>query len=336
MSSPSLEQTDDRARSRLSRLDLTDMQSGVWLVLLLILAVGWIVVGPNFVSGGNLTNMMVRAVPLGIVAMGQTMVILGGSLDLSVAYLISVTAVLSAYVMDGDPGRIPLAIVIALAVGVAVGLINGLLVTKGRANPLIATLGTGLVMKGLLSSRFAAQTGSAPREFQLLGYGRVLGFIPLSVLLLLAVFLVAWWLTRGTRFGAHLYAIGGSKDIARLSGVRDDRVIIGAHVWCSITASITGLFLVARLGAGAPWVGPDGLYDLESIAAVVVGGTALLGGRGGAPGTLAGVLLLAVLDNLFNQMQVDGFLKSVLRGAIIIVAVASYALRTKRKDVDIA
>lgn len=332
----SQERREGGAPARTSRFDLTDMQSGVWLVVVVVLAVGWLLAGPSFVSGGNLTNMMVRAVPLGIVAMGQTMVILGGSLDLSVAYLISVVAVLSAWVMDGDPSRVPLAIGVALVVGLVVGLINGVLVTKGRANPLIATLGTGLVMKGLLSSRFAAQTGSAPREYQILGYGRIGGFIPVAVLLLLAVFLVAWWLTRATRFGAHLYAVGGNKEIARLSGVRDDRVIIGAHVWCSLTAAVTGLFLVARLGSGAPWVGPDGLYDLESIAAVVVGGTALLGGRGGVPGTLAGVLLLAIIDNLFNSLQVDGFLKSVLRGVIIIVAVASYAMRSKRKDVDIA
>lgn len=332
-------QLEDQAgtlRSRLSRFDLADMQSGVWLVLLAVMAVGWVMAGPDFVSGGNLSNIMVRAVPLGIVAMGQTVVILGGSLDLSVAYLISVTAVLSAWVMDGDPANIPLAIVVALAVGLLVGLINGLLVTKGRGNPLIITLGTGLVMKGLLSSRFAAQTGSAPREFRLLGYANLGGVIPVAVVLLLAVFLAAWWLTRGTRFGAHLYAVGGSKEIARLSGVRDDRVIIGAHVWCSLTAAMTGLFLVARLGSGAPWIGPDGVYDLESIAAVVVGGTALLGGRGGVPGTLAGALLLAILDNLFNSLQVDGFLKMVLRGVIIIAAVASYALRSKRKDVDIA
>ena len=336
MSSPPRERTTDPVRSLLAKFDLTDMQSGVWVVLFGVLAVGWILAGPNFVGGGNLTNILVRAVPLGIVAMGQTLVILGGSLDLSVAYLISVVAVLSAFVMDGDPNNIPLAIGVGLAVGAGVGLVNGLLVTKARANPLIATLGTGLVMKGLLSSRFAAQTGSAPREFQLLGYGRIWGFVPLAVLLLLAVFAIAWWMTRGTRFGAHLYAVGGNKEIARLSGVRDDRVIIGAHVWCSLTAAMTGLFLVARLGAGAPWIGPDGLYDLESIAAVVVGGTALLGGRGGVPGTLAGVLLLAVLDNMFNALQVDGFLKSVLRGVIIIAAVASYALRSKRKDVDIA
>jgi len=330
------DRSDDPVRSLLTKFDLTDMQSGVWLVLLAVMVLGWILVGPDFVSGGNMTNMMVRAVPLGIVAMGQTLVILGGSLDLSVAYLISVVTVLSASVMDGDPNNIPLAIAVALAVGVGVGLVNGLLVTKGRANPLIVTLGTGLVMKGLLSSRFAAQTGSAPREFQILGYGRIGGWLPLSVLLLLAVFMIAWWMTRSTRFGYHLYSVGGSKEIARLSGVRDDRVIIGAHVWCSVTAAITGIFLVARLGAGSPWVGPEGVYDLESIAAVVVGGTALLGGRGGVPGTLAGVLLLAVLDNMFNALQVDGFLKSVLRGVIIIAAVASYALRSKRKDVDIA
>ena len=142
---------------------------------------------------------------------------------------------------------------------------------------------------------------------------------------MLAVVLVAWFLLRYTRFGHHLYAIGGSEETARLSGVRSARALIGAHILCSLTSVLTGLFIVSRLRAGAPWVGPDGNYDLESIAAVVLGGTALSGGKGGVLGTVAGVLILALLDNLFNQLEVNTYLKDVLRGVIIVAAVAAYS-----------
>jgi ribose transport system permease protein len=119
--------------------------------------------------------------------------------------------------------------------------------------------------------------------------------------------------------------------VARLSGVRTGRVIVATHVLCSICAGIAGLLLAGRLGAGAPTVGTDGGYDLESIAAVVLGGTALAGGKGGVPGTVGGVLLLAVLDSVFNQLEVNAFFKDVVRGVVIVAAVAVYARRTTRR-----
>ena len=186
-----------------------------------------------------------------------------------------------------------------------------------------------LVLRGVLNSSFDNFAGAVPEQFQTLGYGAI-GPVPLAVLLFAAVVLGAWVLLRSTRFGHHLYAVGGGEETARLSGVRSGRVLIGAHMLCSLTCVLTGLFIVSRLRAGAPWVGTDGNYDLESIAAVVLGGTALTGGRGGVLGTVAGVLILALLDNLFNQLEVNTFLKDVLRGVIIIAAVAVYALRTRR------
>lgn len=308
---------------------------GIYLVLVAVLVVSYFLVdnaGGNLLTGDNIRNMLVRSVALGIVAVGQTLVILAASLDLSVAYLISVTAVLSSAIMAGDPSRVPLALAVVLAVGAAVGLLNGLLVTKGKIHPFIVTLGTGLVLRGLLSSRFSSFAGQVAPGFQTqLGYGLVAG-IPISVILFAVVAVGAGYMLRSTRFGSHLYGVGGSEEIARLSGVRSDRVLIRAHVLCSLTAVLSGLFIVARLGSGAPWVGPDGGYDLESIAAVVLGGTALSGGRGGVAGTVAGVLILAVLDNVFNQLQVDPFIKQVIRGVIIILAVASYAIRAKRSE----
>jgi len=286
--------------------------------------------GGDFFTVSNIRDILVRSVALGVVSAGQTLVIVGGSLDLSVGYLISVATIVAATVMRGDPGMIVIGVFAVLLVGAAVGLINGVIITKLRVNAFIATLGTALIMRGILDANFEGATGEVPREFGFLGYSSV-GPVPVSVLLLAAVAALVWFLLRSTRFGHRLYAVGGDEETARLSGVRTHRVIIGAHVLCSLAAATTGLFIASRIRAGDPLVGPAGGYDLESIAAVVVGGTALAGGRGGVIGTIGGVLILAVLDNLFNQLEVNAFLKDVIRGAIIIAAVALYALRRRRK-----
>jgi ribose transport system permease protein len=254
----------------------------------------------------------------------------GASIDLSVAFTISLTAVLTSLIMQGDPARVPMAIAIVFAIGGAIGLVNGLIVTKLKVNPFIATLGTGLIIKGILNGTFANYKGSVPESFQSFGYDNI-GPFPISILILLAVVTLGWFILSWTKYGAHLYAVGGSQELGRLSGLRTDRILTGAHIISSLTAVLTGLFIVSRLGSGAPWVGPDGVYDLESIATTVIGGTALSGGRGGVFGTLAGVLIFGVIDTVFNQLGIDTFLKTVLRGAIIILAVASYSIRSERE-----
>ncbi len=304
----------------------------IWVLLLGIFAIAWLLVSlfgrGDFVSANNLGNILERATALGIVAIGQTFAILVASIDLSVAYLISVAAVMASFIMQGDPAKVPLAILVVLGIGAVVGAINGLLITKARINPLIATLGVGLILRGVLNASFQNFTGSVPASFQFLAYGSV-GPIPVPVIILAGLTLLSALLLARTRFGAHIYAVGGNRITARLSGIRDHRVVIGAHVITSITAVITGLYLSSRLRSGAPWIGTDGVYDLESIAAVVVGGTVLAGGRGGVLGTVAGVLIFAVLDTMFNQLGVNSYLKQVLRGLIIIGAVAIYAARSR-------
>lgn len=276
----------------------------------------------------GLVGLLQRMVALGIVSLGQTFVILCGSIDLSVANLISVGAVAASFIMQGEPARIAPAVAAVLLISAAVGVINGVIIANLRVNPLIATLGVGLVLQGLLSASFTDFAGSVPPSFQALAYGAV-GPVPYSVLALFAFAVIGWLALRTTRFGAHLYAVGGNAEGARLAGVRTSRIIVQAHVICSILAGVTGLYLASRLRSGAPWVGRDGVYDLESIAVVVIGGTLLDGGRGGVWGTLAGVLLFATLDATFNMMGVSAFAKLALRGAIVILAVAAYAARGK-------
>jgi ribose/xylose/arabinose/galactoside ABC-type transport system permease subunit len=286
--------------------------------------------GGTFLSADNIREMLVNSVALGIVAAGQTLVILAASLDLSVAWVISLSSLIGAETMDGQDGRIMLGIGAVLLFGLGVGLVNGLVITKLRVNAFIATLGMALIIRGYVEANYAGPAGDVPSNYEKLGF-ESWGPIPLSVILLGAVVAAVWFLLRYTRFGNRLYAVGGDEGVSKLSGVRTHRVIITAHVLCAVAAAITGLFLASRLGAGSPLVGVEASYDLQSIAAVVLGGTYLLGGRGGVLGTLAGVLILAMLDNTFDQLEVNAFAKDVARGLIIIAAVAAYSVRWRRR-----
>lgn len=307
---------------------------GVFVALALTLAAGWLVVtidGGQLFSQPTTVSLLHVAAGLGIVAVGQTLVVIGGSLDLSVAYVVSLSTLVAAEAMDGRDAALLPGAGLALAVSAAIGLLNGLLVTKARINAFIATVGVGLLLKGYLDHGYDGPAGrTAPALVQSLGYQRI-GPVPLSFLLLLAVAAAAWFVLTRTRFGHHLIAVGGDPEVARLSGVRNDRVLVTAHVLCALCAGLAGIYLAARLGSGAPRVGTEGLYDLESIAAVVLGGTALAGGSGGVIGTVGGVLLLAGIDAILNQLEVDAFVKQVVRGVIIIAAVAVYARRALRK-----
>lgn len=286
--------------------------------------------GQIFSNPAIMLNIIVRSVALGIVAVGQTLVILGASIDLSVAYTISITAVMSSYLMQGETANVPFALLAVFIIGAIIGLANGLTITKLKVSPFIATLGVSLIVKGIINGTFSNYTGSVPKSFEYFGYGTI-GSIPVSIIIMLLVFVAGWFLLARTKFGAHLYGVGGNSEVARLSGVRTDRILIGAHMICSMTAVLAGIFLVSQMRSGAPWVGPNGLYDLNSIATAVIGGTALSGGKGGVWGTLAGVLIFGILDTTFNQLGVNPYLKMVLRGAIIVLAVASYTIRSKKE-----
>jgi ribose transport system permease protein len=304
----------------------------VWATFAVVFVVGWIIVaagGGHFVSVTNLQNIAQRSVALGLVTVGQTIVVLAGSLDLSVAYVVSVSAMVGSVVMAGQPANIPLAVAAALASGALAGLANGLVIAGLKVNAFIATLGVAYVLRGALNATFNNFAGSVPEVFQRLGYDAV-AQLPVSVILLVAVIAAAWFLMHRTRFGYHLYAVGGDAEAARLSGVRPARIVVIAHVLSGLCAATSGVFLISRLGAGAPWVGPDGGYDLESIAAVVLGGVALAGGRGRLLGAIAAVAILAVVDSVFNFFQADPFLRTLVRGVVIVGAVALYAYRDER------
>ncbi|TQM78566.1 ribose transport system permease protein [Saccharothrix saharensis] len=301
----------------------------VYLALVVLLVVGSVLValkGGVLLDQGGILTILTRATALGLIAVGQTLVIVTGSLDLSVAYLVGLCSLVAAETMAGSGAMVVPGVLLAVALAAVVGLVNGLVITVLKANAFIATLGVALVLRGYLEHNYTGPAGSVPRSFQHLGYDRI-GPVPVAALLVLLVAAGAWWYLRRTRGGYHMYAVGGDVEVARLSGVRTGRTIVTAHVLCSVAAGLAGVFLAARLGSGAPYVGTDAGYDLESIAAVVLGGTALAGGRGGVVGTVGGVLLLATLDTVFDDLAVDPFFKDVVRGVVLVVAVALYARR---------
>jgi ribose transport system permease protein len=309
------------------RRALSSTTASVYLVFVVVLLVSAAVVatvGRSFFTEGNLAVLLTSTTVLGFVTIGQTLVILVGSLDLSVPFLVSLSSVLAAGTMAGQSANLPAGIAIALIATTVVGLVNGLLVGVAKINGFIATLGVGLIVSGYLFTNYQGSTGKASPELAAIGSAQ-LGFVPVTTLIMFVCLLATVTLLTKSRVGLHIYAVGGDPAVARMSGVHNAVPVITAHALSGLFSGIAGLVIVARLGVGSPGVGDQGGYDLLSIAAVVLGGAVLAGGRGSVWGSLGGILIFASLDSVMGIMQVNPYLKDVVRGVIIIAAVAVYA-----------
>lgn len=301
--------------------------AAIWIILVALTVISALV-SPVFLRPRNLINLLKQAAVLGIVSTGQTFVILAGGIDLSVASVMALMSVLAANLMEGDNSLVLSVSVLCLAIATAVGLLNGLLVTKFKIPAFIATLGTILLVQG---ARFlytgGAPKGSIPDALRFWGRGSV-GPVPTALLLWIAVVVICIGLSTRTTFGRRLFAIGGNPNAAHLSGTSVDNVTIAAYTICSFLAGAAGLMLTGYIGLADNWLGRG--YELDSIAAVVVGGTALEGGRGSMVGTVAGVLIITILYNLVLLLGFDEVTQRIVKGAAIILAVALYArLRTQ-------
>lgn len=314
-------------RPRLAGLTSTGIVLGVLVGAIVLGTVLTAVEGRNFFSTGNLRDVLTATSVLGFIAIGQTLVILGGSLDLSVPFVASLSGVIAGGIMAGETGNVVPGVLVAVAVAAIIGLVNGVLVSLLHVHGFIATLGTGLIISGYIASNYQGNHGAAPQSFRMIGISFI-GPVPVSTLIMLGCAGLAILLLRRTRLGLHLYAVGGNPEVARLSGVRTAVPVIAAHVLCSVLAAFAGLLLLARLSVGNPNIGSQGQYDLMSIAAVVLGGTLLAGGKGNVTGTIAGVAIFAVMDNVMAVMETDSFLRNVVRGVVIVAAVAVYARRS--------
>lgn len=300
-------------------------RTGVWVALAVAVVVGTIAV-PNFASAANLDAVLRQTAVLGIVALGQTFVVLTAGIDLSVGMLMGLVVVLGNGIMDGRPELIPVIVVVALGIGLLVGLANGAGVVVARVEPLIVTLAMLSVLQGAIFLYTDRTVGSAPPEFRALAYGSI-GPFPTPSLVLAVLAALCWVVLAHTPFGRYVYAVGSDRQSARRAGIPTGAVIIAAYVVCALLAAVAGLVLAARLGSG--YTGAGFGFDLSSIVAVVLGGTALSGGRGGVLGTVAGVILLSLIANMLNLLGVSPFTQRIANGLIVILAVAIYTARRK-------
>ena len=290
---------------------------GTVIGLVVLCAILWILT-PYFLTVSNLLNIAEQTSINAIVAVGMTFVILSAGIDLSVGSIVALAGVILGIALrDGQP--LALALTMALATGVVCGLVNGLLVSQGGLPPFIVTLGTMSIARGaaLLVTEGRPISGFAP-SFRVLATGRA-GFIPAPVIATAVVYLAAHVALTRTTFGRYVYAIGGNEEATRLSGVavRFHKTMI--YAVSGLMSAIAAVVLTARLNSAQPIAGM--MYELDAIAATVIGGTSLMGGDGTLAGTLVGALIMGVLRNGLNLLGVSSFLQQIVIGGVIVVAV---------------
>ncbi|MEW9031443.1 MAG: ribose ABC transporter permease [Planifilum fimeticola] len=275
-------------------------------------------ISEDFLTVTNIFNVLRQISINALLAFGMTFVILTGGIDLSVGSILALSGALSAGMIAGGTDPI-LAVLAGLAAGTLMGAANGLLVAKGRVAPFIATLATMTIYRGLTLVYTEGRPITFSNDaFSLLGKGYFLE-IPVPVIWMLLSFLILYYLLRNTTFGRHIYAVGGNEEAAVLSGIRADRVKIRVYAISGLFASLAGIILTSRLSSAQPTAGVA--YELDAIAAVVLGGTSLAGGRGWIAGTLVGAMIIGVLDNGLNLLNVSSFYQQVVKGGVILLAV---------------
>jgi ribose/xylose/arabinose/galactoside ABC-type transport system permease subunit len=289
------------------------------LVVLVLVCIFAAVRYDTFLSENNLLNILRQNSMLGLVALGMTFVILTGGIDLSVGSLLAVAGVIAANLAGVGTG---VAVLAAVGFTALLGLVNGAVIAKARIQPFIVTLAMMIAARGLALAYTGEESVRVARlspEFTWLGRGW-LGPIPAPVAILILAFAAGWLVLHSTRFGRHVYALGDSEDAARLMGLNVGRVTLGVYALSGALAGLAGVILASRLGAGQPVAGVG--WELDAIASVVVGGTLLTGGQGGVGSTLAGVLLLGVIFNLFNlEGTISPWWQQVLRGIFLLAVV---------------
>ena len=303
-------------------------------IALALLVVGLSIISPEFRAPSNFMNLLRQATFNGLIAFGMTCVILSDGIDLSVGSTYALSAIVCAeLIMNGMPAIV--AILVALVVGTLLGTISGILVTKGRLQPFIATLITMTAYRGLAMiltdgkpiSRLAESLTSGSFLFKALGKGNLVSVfnesikLPIPALILILAFLVFYFFLNKTTYGRRIYATGSNAKCATLVGVNTSKIKISVYAISGFMSALAGLIMISRLNSAQPDMGNG--FELDAIAAVALGGTSMSGGRGKITGTVAGVLIIAVLNNGLNIMGVTSYYQSVIKAIVILVAVLS-------------
>ena len=294
------------------------------MIALIVLMIIITCINPNFMTANNLLNLLLQVTANGFIAFGMTFVILTSGIDLSVGAILALSSAVSAgFIAQGMP--LPLAVVCALIIGAFLGAINGALIAYGKLAPFIVTLATQMVYRGatLVFTDGNPITKHMDGYFlAYIGQGYLLG-IPFPVILMILVFI------HKTAFGKSVYALGGNEKAAYISGIKLNKVKIAIYTLSGAMSAISGLIISSRLSSATPQAGSG--YEMYAIAAVVLGGTSLMGGKGRMFGTMIGVLIIGVLNNGLNIIGVSAFWQQVIQGLVILVAVLIDVIRSKRK-----
>jgi ribose transport system permease protein len=292
------------------------------LIGLIILVAAVATASPNFLEIGNLLNMLRQTSINGVMAMGMTFVILTGGIDLSVGAVLALSGAIAASLIAGGYG-LAVAVPVALLVGAGLGGLSGLAITFGAVQPFIATLVSMTVLRGAVlvftnGTPIDCSAAAYSAAFSALGQGYVVG-VPVPVIIAAVVFAACWVTLTQTRFGRYVYAIGGNQTVTWLSGVNVTTMKIAVYAVSGLLAALAGIILTARLENAQPQAGLG--YELDAIAAAVVGGTSLAGGIGTIFGTLVGALIIGVLNNALNLLDVSSYYQMIAKGAVILLAV---------------
>ena len=298
---------------------------GILLLICLVFAIG----SSEFLTASNLINVALQTSIIAIVAIGMTFTILTAGIDLSVGSVMALAGAIAAgLTVRQDLGTFT-AIGIALLLGMAIGAVNGLMIIKGGMPPFVATLAMLAMARGLaLVYTEGRPIAGLDESFIFLGTDQVLG-VPVPVIIMAIIAAVAHIVTRQTRFGLHVYATGGNEEPTRLAGISTDRIKLSVYIISGFTAALGGVLLTARLWSAQPNAAVG--WELDAIAAPVLGGTSLFGGVGSIGGTLVGAFIIGVLSNGLNLMGVPSYYQQVIKGVVFILAVSLDILSKRRK-----
>lgn len=289
------------------------------IIILCLLVVLMSIIAPNFLTKGNIINVFKQISFIAIVAMGVMCIIITTGIDLSSGSVIAMSSVVGAsFAVEGQ--SVAMAFILALLVGVAVGAFNGTIIAYAKIPPFIVTLGTMTIVRGIALLYSGGKPISGLNQtFTWLGAGSVFG-IPVPVILLIVVTVVTHFMLNNTKFGRHVYALGGNEHAAVISGINVRKIKILVYTYASFLAALAGIALTGRVQSGQPGLGTG--YELDAIAAAVIGGTSqAVGGVGRATGTIVGALIIGVINNGMDMMSVSAYWQQIVKGAIIILAV---------------
>jgi ribose transport system permease protein len=312
---------------RFSLADLTRTGAAVWIVVLVAVVALSAADAEGFWAPANIANVLTATVVLGLAALGQHLVVLSGGIDLAVGSTATLSALLTAILLDGYPIRTVPVVLGMLMLGGVIGVFHGVLVARVGLPPFIVTLATLYLIQGAAFVISTTPTGQVTSALSSIALERV-GPVPYSFAVLVVALLAVAFVLGRTAFGRQLYAVGGDPAAARSNGVPVAKVLVTAYVLAGVLAALAGILLAARATIGSPTAG-QGL-ELSAITVVVLGGTSLLGGRGSLVGTMGGVLLLSLVSSSVTLLQLPATLTELIRGVVILAAAALFVARVRR------